>query len=212
VRTTGPDVDRAWRTIELATSEQSDEFTKLGAHLWKPLRKLMAKAKNQREQCIAGESAGERENVKNNEPQSLMNMDLGVNRLYPGAQVPGFDASTSLQDQFSEIWPSVEQVGISPALNTPGANLSSNYPMMGLDAHSLTTGDVPNVDMQELNDGWNNVNMIGSNETTAMGDDSLNWATWDDMVQEFGLQNSGPSNGQTSEMVPSFFGSSTNWY
>jgi hypothetical protein len=211
VRTTGPDVERAWKTIELATSEQSDEFTKLAAHLWKPLRKLMAKAKHQREQSVAGESATQVEKVPHSEPQTLMNMDLGVNNLYPAGQVPGFNPSTASQDQLSGIWPSIEHVGVNPALNAAGANLPANYPMMG-NAQSPSLGNVTNLDTQFGLDAWGNANMAGANATTAMGDDSLNWATWDDMVQDFGIQNTGPANGQTSEIVPSFFGSGTNWY
>jgi len=209
VRTTGPDVERAWKTIELATSEQSDEFTKLAAHLWKPLRKLKAKAKNQREQSVASESAAQAEHVPHGESQTLMNMDLGVNNLYTAGQMPGFDPSTASQDQFSGVWTSIEPVGLSPALNVAGAN--PNYPIVG-DAQSLSPGNPTNLDTQFGLDAWGNVNMAGTNATTAMGDDSFNWATWDDMVQDFGIQNSGPSNGQTSEIVPSFFGSGTNWY
>ena len=208
MRTTGPDVERAWKTIELATSEQSDEFMKLAAHLWKPLRKLMAKAKHQREQSIAGESATPVEQAPRSEPQTLMNMDLGGNNLYPVGQVPEFTGS---QDQFSAIWPSIESVGVNPTLNAAGANLAGNYPMMG-NVESLSPANITNPDAQFGLDAWGNVNMAGADATTAMGDDSLNWATWDDMVQDFGIQNSVPANGQTSEIVPSFFGSGTNWY
>jgi hypothetical protein len=213
VRTKGAEVDRAWTAVELTTSEQSDEFTKLGGHLWKPLRKLMAKAKSQREQAAAGESIRQGVDTTNSGPQSFMSMDLGVNRLYPQAQVPEFD-STSPQHQFPGSWQPVQQVEFSPTTNSSGANQPTNYHMAGVDnVRNLSPGDLASVNVQfGLNDAWNNVNTIDSNETTAMGDDSLNWATWDDMVQEFGLQNSGPSNGQTSETVPSFFGSSTSWY
>jgi hypothetical protein len=211
VRTTGPDVERAWKTIELATSEQSDEFMKLAAHLWKPLRKLLARAKHHREQSIAGTAtAPKAENVPS-EPQPLVNMDIGANSLYPAVQVPGFAPSVATQDQLSGVWPSIEPVGMAPGPNAPAAIPPAHYAMMG-NSQSLSPGTLPNLDAQFGLDDWNNVNMVGVNSTTAMGDDSLNWATWDDMVQDFGIQNSGPANGQTSEIVPSFFGSGTNWY
>jgi hypothetical protein len=141
-------------------------------------------------------------------------MDLGVSGQYPGAPVPGFNMSNPAQDPFSGIWPSVEQAGINTDLNAPVTNLPSNYPVIGVGgAHVLSPGNLTTHDTQfGLVDDWNNVNMLGSNATTAMGDDSLNWATWDDMVQDFGIQNSGPANGQSSEIVPSFFGNGTNWY
>jgi len=139
-------------------------------------------------------------------------MNLG-DGLYPGAQAPGFNPPMSGQDQFPGIWPSMEQAGVNPPLSAAGAILPSNYPMTGLgEARNLTAGNATNLGTQFGLGDWNNVNMVESNATTAMGDDSLNWATWDDMVQDFGIQNSGPANGQTNEIVPSFFGSGTNWY
>jgi len=45
---TGPDVERAWRAIKIATEDLTDKLAQPDGHLWKRVEKLMAKAEAER--------------------------------------------------------------------------------------------------------------------------------------------------------------------
>ena len=97
VRTTGPEVDRAWKIIDYMVGRRwSDEgrsdlhANKLKSHLWKPLKKLMDRArkahleaveKQEKESALTAEALGDLERTS-----SIMNMDLSVDRLFPELQ------------------------------------------------------------------------------------------------------------------------------
>jgi len=116
VRTKGPEVDRAWRAIEFVTHRKwADDLStnKLKSHLWKPLKKLMAIAKAERDKELNKELEIERQNAAlqlqaQAESQRLdpidpiMSVDLGVDRLYPSDLFNGDQSNNSAQ-QFPDV-------------------------------------------------------------------------------------------------------------
>jgi hypothetical protein len=220
VRTSGPEVERAWQAIDLMTKRRWDEDNgnnKLKNHLWKPLRRLMAKAKAAREKAVALERDSTPSSTNLTQHQtpispilpvvqdSLMGLDYGVERSYPG-----LDANQNFQDK-PMLW-------INPGLQSPvGLDQSMSMDITG-PASMLTAMPqqlaIDAVDSGQLlqhgyNDTWMTANS-DMNNSTLIGD-GLNWEQWDDMVQELGMQADSTADGHSAH-VPSVFGSGAGWY
>jgi hypothetical protein len=97
VRTTGSEVDRAWKMIDYMVSRRwSDDHSpdthsnKLKSHLWKPLKKLMDRARKAHEEAVLRQkntvTMPEATMDDLDRTSSIMNMDLSVDRLFPELQ------------------------------------------------------------------------------------------------------------------------------
>jgi len=217
IRTSGSEVERAWQAIDLMTKRRWDEDNgnnKLKNHLWKPLRRLMAKAKAAREKALALErdnTPSSTELGQNQAPivpavqDNLMSLDYSAERVYPA-----LDANQNF-DGKSMLW-------INPGLQRPvGLDQSMSMdmpdPSSGLTAVpqqlSVDAVDSGQLFQSGYNDTWMTANS-DMNNSTLIGD-GLNWEQWDDMVQELGMQADSTADGHSAH-VPSVFGSGAAWY
>jgi hypothetical protein len=224
VRTTGPDVEHAWRLVDTVMQHQSDEISKLGSHLWKPLKMLRAKAKHQREKALAEEIqlsptafAGSRNVGIPDDSDPLMSLDFGVDRLYPVLQdtpaLPHFPS----QDR-SNSWPA-QNMSVSPALPSLGPGMMAPSAFSGASTQSgLPVGSsnaVAGISSQPFSSLGlaKGFSPIESQDVSMLDPQSINWASWDDMVQEYNLQNEavGRTNGDDPKAAL-YFGDGANWY
>jgi hypothetical protein len=220
--------------VDLTTSSQSEEINKLSGHLWKPLKALMNKARQEREKALAqtpgGNSVNERDVFASTSraatvpkqppgnfigPDSLMTMDFGVDRLYPTADLNSSNTiptTSAIQDP-TTMWQQ-STFAMSPMSGTIpiGATLDStvmstvppeqpNFGMLDTEMQGLPT-------VSTSTSGWTPNESFSINDSTMMDDGSVNWATWDDMVQMYAMQNEASPNEQGH--IPSFYTTGSN--
>lgn len=171
----------------------------------------MAKAKAEREKALKKEreQAATMGVLPSTGQDSMMTLDFGVNRLYPvnladehkdplawqNTPIPESLFSQTLPFEYS----AATQLGTDPS--------GSTDPTVS-QAFGDTLMDATSANPRHFNGSSSSSN---TGAGPLMDDGSqLNWANWDDMVQEFGLQfETGADGGQP---VPSVFGSGANWY
>jgi hypothetical protein len=217
VRTSGPDVERAWQAIDHMTERrwiEDNGNNKLKSHLWKPLRRLMAKAKDAREKAMALERAhtpSSTDLAPNQAPilpvvqDSLMGLDYGVDRLYPALDANNFNGKPMLW-----IDPGLQQpVDLDQSLSM---DISDPSPALTAIPQQLSVDGIDSGQLLQpgYNDTWMMANSDMNNNSTLIGD-GLNWEQWDDMVQELGMQADSTADGHSAH-VPSVFGSGAGWY
>ena len=158
VRKQGPDVEAAWQVIEGAFEEWGGlvASNKKGM-LWKPIRKLMAKARAVRAQELAARSAL-------NCPLGFISTPLSmasgkVESMVNLADYSGFDPSVQLANQPAATM-SVT-MGLRPGIGQVQSNGSD------LDQWLLSDANIP--------------------QGLANADENMNWAGWDDMVKDYAL-------------------------
>jgi len=197
-RTKGDLVDRAWRAIEammlnrLGTSS-SDESTWVKGHLWRPLRKLMARARAARAKALAEERAILL-SLATSEP---LGWDMALNTQYP----------IDLKEEASYFWNSPSSVNSGSAMNAPldsstatngvaAAALQNQFSQATVaspvSAEPLSAGQFPSIQLpsQQTDMG---LDLFLSNQhfataSSAPVDETVNWANWDDMVREVEMQ------------------------
>ena len=218
VRTTGPEVERAWRAIDLMVTRKWDDGnanSKLKGHLWKPLRRLMAKAKAEREKALERETAST-ESTLSAEPsqppvvpggqENLMNLDFGVDRLYPT-----LSSASELKEGDPTVWQGPNVQNPPPILGQP-MSMDITHPLVLTEPLQSPLpgfiGPEQFTTQPGFGDTWMTTNDMSNN---GLFDEGLNWENWDDMVQEFGMQTESVSNGHSAN-TPSVFGSGANWY
>jgi hypothetical protein len=231
VRTLGDDVERAWSVVDLAMSSQADEISKLSGHLWKPLRALRERAKGERDKAIEAEkiarqhtsnffSAVNSGNMptaysdghqlpKQGYPQehdfpptdnaAMLNLDFGIDRLYPlqTNQTSGSDLNSapSLASP-NPFWP--QPFGTTQAMDGLNMNsMATDASPIGLQ-QGLDSNILPNQDLS-----WINASLDMSNNVPIATEDPMNWATFDDMVQQYAMQNEMHIDGVNT--VPGFY-------
>ena len=219
VRTKGEQVERAWRAIEFVTNRKwADDLAtnKLKSHLWKPLKKLMAIAKAERDKEIEFERQNAQlqlqaqvESQRLDPIDPIMSVDLGVDRLYPPELIAGFSpphfASNMWIDPFH---PSVDSIStpqapsmdfVQPSHTTATGNdtFSMISPVSGLDWASSVPATTDPTQTSPL--------------MTTSG--SVDWENWDNLVQEFGMEVDQPDQhaGQPGPYSSTFSGI-TQWY
>ena len=214
VRTTGPEVERAWRAIEFVTNRKwADDLAtnKLKSHLWKPLKKLMAIAKAERDKELEIERQNaqlqlqaQAESQRLDPIDPIMSVDLGVERLYPpelfaGSQSNGFH--NTWVDPFN---PSANIGQISAAIPN---NFQTSMPTAtGSDGFPLSSNGSAD---------WTNFGVTDPSQTSPImpSTGSVDWENWDNLVQEFGMEVDQP---QQPDGAPgpysSTFGGITQWY
>lgn len=218
VRTKGEQVERAWRAIEVVTSRKwVDDLAanKLKGHLWKPLKKLMAIAKAERDKELEIERQNAQlqlqahvESQRLDPIDPIMSVDLGVDRLYPPELIAGFSPT-----HFgSNTW--IDPFNPSASLDTIS---SPQIPSMGFMQSSVTT--TTGNDAFSIMSPASGIDWMGGMGTssdpspimTTTG--SVDWENWDNLVQEFGMeidqpqQHAGPPGPYSST-----FGGITQWY
>lgn len=207
VRTKGEAVERAWRALEATAgkwwyplNESASKRYRQGC-LWRPLRKLMAKARAARERELALERA-----AASLKTQTTSYADIG--------QV--FDAlpPTTQQQPYKQLdamlQPTAPRLGEVPSSSPPripiGQSISSptnveaqniseltemgfdwfmgDLSMMGPLAEDITPGSINGL-MQDRN--LSPQNSGTSPNSPVLGDGGLDWTNWDDMVREYGM-------------------------
>lgn len=241
VRVEGEDVERAWKAIEFIVNRRwidDQQIThKMKGHLWKPLRRLMDRARTEHDKATAARAQKEQQSAQSESSQvqasmsafdpaapvdPIMNMDLSVDRLYPVGAITsdtstdwtdprmdmnGFTASTTLSAAPATVPTSVDQIMGSDEF-PPGFDLSDDWLLNG-DAHIASQG--------LANPTFTDPAALPAVTTTSLPtvplltspllpDGSVDWANWDDMVQQFGMDVD-----QTAQGDPAFGGFSQ-WY
>jgi hypothetical protein len=225
-RTTGPEVERAWKVIDASIQNEADEISKLGSHLWRPLKLLRAKARLEREKALSQEygvsaitfSGSGRHETIHTAPTGVMGLNLGVSRLYPANTDPSTQLPFGMMQVKDETaWqdPSLgSNMNLNPVIAphtippvSAGAMESSLLSGMGPHGfnsnailnNTSTQGVVPSVEGQEFQD----ISMLDT--------DSINWENWDDLVQQYQMGGTVDTSSGAAKL-PAYFGNGTNWY
>jgi hypothetical protein len=229
VRTEGDQVDRAWKAIDFVVGRrwQDDQAMahKLKGHLWKPLRRLMDKARFEREKAIASKlkqdtdtDAKVQASMSSFDPaMPISSLDFGVDRLYPITDSIVHDTSADWTD------PRLDQNIFPAPLShdvTSGNNITTSLDQK---LSPITMGQLPS--QLDLTPSWimNDANLASAPLATSasplaasplLADGSVNWASWDDMVSQFGMDVD-PAEQGTAMNPPGFtssFGPLSQWY
>lgn len=211
VRTEGASVERAWKAIDFVLNRRfiddstSHSSNKMKSHLWKPLKRLMDKARAARARAVV--KAQEEQRVRAKALQQtqvplvtnafdptvqIMNLDFSVDRLFPGRPIGG--ASTPLPDT------TLNMTGFSPTSGFPiNQKLSTASPTVSVDqittpvqidpTSAVSTDTFPaqfDISDDWLTNGLADVSpVVGS---ALLPDGEVDWANWDDMVNQYGMQ------------------------
>lgn len=190
-RTVGSDVDKAWMVIEGVFDDWGGKVTSnQRGMLWKPLRKLMAKARMERSKAL--------------EKQALFPLDgsLGPTtslfNLPPGPMSTG-DASL---DFSSFDMPALVTDTLS-ATTTDSTSLNGfQQPFVPLEQSIVTMDGTDNTDQ------WN-FSPIVLSQNRLIEENEMNWSGWDDMVKDYQTEN---DNGQIRPTGPQQDGNLMNWW
>jgi hypothetical protein len=224
-------VERAWKAIDFVIGRrwQDDQAIshKLKGHLWKPLRRLMDKARVERDKAIALKQKQDIETSTKAEAMmssfdpavSMINLDFGVDRLYPITDSIVEDTSTNWSDPRLDpsIFPKPASQNMTPAAN----NIRSSIDQTVL---PTTTSQLP--PQMDISSNWimddatmATVPLASSASPSVasplLADGSVNWANWDDMVREFGMDVDPASNSTTNVNQIGFsspYGPLSQWY
>ena len=189
-RTTGPEVDKAWSVIDSVFDEWGGVVasTRRGM-LWKPIRRLMTKAKSERARALErqasfpldGSLGPAMSTVMKSEPSS----SLPTNE---SNDFPGFDPSLSMSSD-----PLLQQpVG-------PGSmQTMQTEPFVPM---NTTPADANSTEQWVMDDSGLAQDPFGA-------DGTVNWAGWDDLVKDFQME---IQDGQGFERGPVIDGM-TNWW
>lgn len=215
VRTTGSEVERAWKAVDFSMTmpwrDGSTPIYKPDAHLWKPLKLLREQAKAERDKRLAAE-------VLNDDCKSLTlqtsNTDTGgiLTDVFPadstltmlGAAEPAYDLVAQPDSLQFTGWPASDA---SPDTDSAAGDMQTmQYPMR---VSNTQPTHIPNVTTSwaDQSNGMATEMMNGSG---TLINDSMNWSTWDDMVEQWGIQ--GDNQTYSNGLGPGFFGSGSNWF
>ena len=160
VRTKGPAVDRAWATIEAVFRQWGERIaSNRKGMLWRPMRKLLAKARAAREKEL--------------QRAAMFPLDGSLGLIMPAEnlgmqQMPGTpDLRNPVRFDQLTAFPDTAGMGTMPV----GTSLQPKYPM-----------DEPQFTSEDIN-RW-----MAEDSTFAPDfgspEDMMNWTNWDDMVQD----------------------------
>ena len=185
VRTKGPLFDRAWATIDSVFEEWGGSIaTNKRGMLWRPMRKLMAKARAARARVL--------------ETAAMFPLDGTLGpiasaesiQMQQVPEMPGL--RNTLQFDKSAEFPYMSSMGTMPAVNSLQATVPMDEPQFTSEQINRWMADDPTF-----------AHDFGSPE------EMMNWTNWDDMVQDFDFQ-TGPAQTRVVEKGP-ILGGGTWW-
>jgi hypothetical protein len=149
--------------------------------------------------------------------QNIMNLDLGVERLYPAQSSTGQITTSMVSQQPNALWPqpdvnfTMEPSSDSILMGTTIDNNSlmgnvSNRNSIGLLSPAmpgLTAGGASTGSSWSPAEGFNSSGSNTHDSSMIMDDGNMNWATWDDMVNMYAMQNEMHQDGPNT--IPAFF-------
>ncbi|KAK3173785.1 hypothetical protein OEA41_007117 [Lepraria neglecta] len=169
VRTVGPAVDKAWMVIEGVFDDWGGTVSSnQRGMLWKPLRKLMAKARAERSKGLQKQAQFPLDGSLGPATSSLGIPPGPMSTLNGMTDFQTFDTSMSVSDGFTNMM-TPESVN-SNGLQQPFLPLEQNQQNGLGDAGSFLVE--PSVFAQER----------------SIMDDNMNWTGWDDMVKDFQME------------------------
>ena len=199
-RTLGPDVDRAWHVIDGVFEDWGGALSKNHrGMLWKPLRKLMAKAKTERAKALQKRamfpldgSLGPTMNL-NTQPGPDMNGSAAEFPLYTAKLEPVYTELNNVGgiERVSDGFPAFNPLLPNAVLGQDGQNMQNNL------ANNISQ--------------WNPDPALFTAEPPMMSEDDMAWTGWEDMAKDFDLSGAGIDGGNAKGM--GFGGQGlTNWF
>ena len=214
VRTKGPEVERAWAVVDVVFREwhTGDPTTKKGM-LWKPLRKMMIRAREARAAEMAKRQRfpldGSLGPASGSQNPGVHNVDV----------MPGITANANPLD-YTNILPFVQSPTQTIYMNGNGHDSmqSMNHSHQGLQTALTLDPAYQPVPQPTGHDSGNMVDQWVYDEATYpqdqwIGDPNLAWAGFDDMVKDFqieGITGEPQLIGATGGMP--MVGGMTNWW
>ena len=206
VRTKGPEVERAWAVVDVIFQEwhTGDPTTKKGM-LWKPLRKMMARARAAREE--------EQKKQQRFPLDGSLGPVVAPNGAMPAVEVmPGITTSTNPLD-YTNMLPFVQNPTQTIYMESNGQQNLNGHGQHGLQTALALDPSYQSQPTDNAVDQWlmNEANYPQDQWGDA---GNISWAAWDDMLKDFELE--GGFGGQVPVMpatggLPTV-GSVTNWW
>ena len=193
-RTIGPEVDKAWMVIEGVFDDWGGTVSSnQRGMLWKPLRKLMAKARTERSKALERQarfpldgSLGPTSSLFNLAPGPMSTGDASLD--YSTFEMPGLATDT-----------------LPPAAADPNG-------LNGLQQPFVALGQPPTTDAMI---GTNSVDQWDFDPSVftqdrLIEDNDMNWTGWDDMIKDY--QTEGENGGQSLPTGPQQDGNLMSWW
>ena len=208
-RTIGPEVDKAWMVIEAVFDDWGGIVTSnQRGMLWKPLRKLMAKARAERSKALEKQSCfpldgslGPTTSLFNLPPGPMSTMN--VSPEFANFEVPGLVTNSSLPTTTTTAIPNGGLNGFMPSPPAPSPPEQSQPAGILIGANNNNNNNP---------DPWN-LDPSGGGGVFApdrlMDDNDMNWTGWDDMMKDYQMEG---ENGQTLPTGPHQDGNLMNWW
>ena len=189
-RTLGPEVDKAWMVIEEVFDDWGGTVTSnQRGMLWKPLRKLMAKARAERSKALEKQA------------QFPLDGSLGpTTPLFNLAPGPMSTGNASLDYSTFEMPGSVT--------DTPSATEADLKGLNGLQQSFAPLGQAQSTDAMIGTNQWNLDPSIFAQDRLIEEND-MTWTGWDDMIKDYQVES---ENGQSLPTGPQQDGNLMNWW
>lgn len=214
VRTEGESVERAWKAIDFVLNRRflddsnysSHTSNKMKSHLWKPIKRLMEKAKAERAKAVIRAQEEQRAKAKaqsqaQTQPSTsafdpivpMMNMDFSVARLFPGRPIG--DPSTPLPDTSLDMTGFSSTSGSALDQRNLAASPSISVDQLMAPVQNNVMPDVSNGGFPaqfDTSDDWLSNTIAETSpvvgDSALLPDGNVDWANWDDMVNQYGMQ------------------------
>ena len=216
VRTKGPEVERAWPIIDAVFSEwhEGGDPTAKKGMLWKPLRKMMIRARAARAQELEHRQRFPLDGSLGPTATAIPHKNNGKMPPPPQQHPPETTTMPSLNASANPL----DYTGLLPFVNNPTQTLfpfdtNGLQPMLAMEPntnfhHQHERGDI--VDHWLYDDPSY---PTGVQDPLLGADGNMNWVGWDNMVKDFAMQGGDPSqmgvpiNGEVPGM-----GGMTDWW
>ena len=194
-RTIGPEVDKAWMVIEsIFDSWGGSVSSNQRGMLWKPLRKLMAKARGERSKALQRQARFPLDGSLGPSVDSLglppgpMSSINGINDFQT------FDTSMPIPDtDFTTM--------MTPESTSSNGQRQQQQPYILMEP-TQDSGGVDDIDQLAFDPAL-------FSQERLINDDNMNWAGWDEMVKDYQMETDG--GGQSIQRAPVMEGV-MNWW
>jgi hypothetical protein len=199
VRTTGPEVEKAWTTVDSVFDEWGGvvSASKRGM-LWKPLRKLMNRAKAAREREVEKQlrfpldgSLG----PVSNKQLNVVNGRRSSSKTLNGTTLHSSASLNNANNPADDFTPLIGSQPLSMSNGPPPLNPHDLYPPTHNGVSEIPPGSLPigdegentlPVDEWAFEDGLLPPNVFSG--AGGGGDEGMDWVGWDYMVQDFSME------------------------